>query len=115
MDNCLACGAELIQIEKKRKKRYCNVTCRHRHWYALNWKGKVRDKVKEPEIIKEEVPKADPAPDIANAFIVQLNNCQSYEELEKVGREIETSSLSYLKKQELHRIGKSIFNQKFNL
>lgn len=35
-DKCLTCGKELIQVPNKRKKLYCNTTCKSKSWYKGN-------------------------------------------------------------------------------
>jgi len=32
MNKCLTCGAELSHTEGKRPKKYCNQTCKQKHW-----------------------------------------------------------------------------------
>lgn len=43
MDHCLQCEAELVHEKGKRKKQFCNETCRSNFWYAKNKKGKSSD------------------------------------------------------------------------
>lgn len=38
--NCKFCQKEILQPAGKRKKEYCNNTCRSNFWYAQNKKGK---------------------------------------------------------------------------
>lgn len=43
MDNCLHCQSELIHVPGRKKKRFCNETCRSNHWYGKNKKGKKKE------------------------------------------------------------------------
>lgn len=36
MDKCLNCGKELKHIDGRRKKTFCNDTCRSNYWYKKN-------------------------------------------------------------------------------
>jgi Fe-S-cluster-containing dehydrogenase component len=42
MSKCSFCGEEIEQTTGKRKKEFCNNTCRSNAWYKKNKKGKVR-------------------------------------------------------------------------
>ncbi len=54
MNKCLFCQKEIVQSEGKRKKEYCNNTCRSNFWYSKNKKGKkgVRDLTESNKEIK---------------------------------------------------------------
>ncbi len=41
MDVCVFCGEKIEQTNGKRKKEFCNNTCRSNAWYGKNKKGKV--------------------------------------------------------------------------
>jgi hypothetical protein len=47
MNECLKCGKELSHIEGRRKKQFCNETCRSLYWYYKN-KPKAKKKSEPP-------------------------------------------------------------------
>lgn len=55
---CLNCGADLVQIPKKRKKEFCDSTCRSNNWQ------KEKRKKDSPQLPgeKEEKPKINLPP-----------------------------------------------------
>lgn len=40
MDKCLHCGSDLVHVPGRRKKTFCNETCRSGFWYGKNKKSK---------------------------------------------------------------------------
>lgn len=40
---CKKCGKWLTQVEGRRKKEFCNNTCRSNYWYGKNKKTSVKD------------------------------------------------------------------------
>lgn len=59
MDVCKHCKKELSHTEGRRKKEFCNPTCRSNFWYEQNVKNKPKKvviKKEEPETEKSNVP-----------------------------------------------------------
>jgi hypothetical protein len=53
---CLNCGAELVQLDGKRKKIYCNSTCRSRHFQRKKHLGEMPTTfAKKVKMTKKEV------------------------------------------------------------
>ena len=50
MKNCKFCGKSLNHIEGRRKKEFCNNTCRSKYWYNKNLKVKQKDDRDNPLI-----------------------------------------------------------------
>lgn len=57
MDKCLNCQKELQHVLGRKKKRYCNETCRSNHWYGKNKKGKTKTPVAAVPAKKKVTPK----------------------------------------------------------
>jgi len=49
---CLDCEKELIQIPKKRKKEFCNSTCRSNYWQKAD-RAKKNEGVIKPKNVKK--------------------------------------------------------------
>ncbi len=49
MSKCLFCEKEIEQPKGKRKKEFCNNTCRSNQWYKMNRKG---TKITEKKLIQ---------------------------------------------------------------
>ena len=43
MDKCLHCENELQHVPGRKKKRFCNETCRSNYWYGKNKRGKKKE------------------------------------------------------------------------
>ncbi len=122
---CLHCNKWMTDGTGKRKKQFCNNTCRSNYWYAKNKKGakvQVKDLTKPTNLIKpQETPKSNysfntVAPEL-NEFEVfeqALHEAQSSEDLQRVGHRIEKSGLPWQHRQRLQNIGKSIYKDKFD-
>lgn len=60
---CEYCKKWITQPEKRRKKRFCNSTCRHNFWYGKNKKGKSGEEKLDAKIeFKETTPESFDAP-----------------------------------------------------
>lgn len=54
MDKCLECGADLIKVEGKRQKVYCNSNCRAKNYQKVNkGKGKYVQLSKYEKLLEE--------------------------------------------------------------
>lgn len=69
MGKCLECGKEVPQTPKKRAAKFCNSTCRSKHWFKQKRKNKphkipanvVSKPVQEPKApLKEDRDKRPP-------------------------------------------------------
>lgn len=72
MIKCLFCGNIVLQSAGKRKKEYCNNTCRSNFWYNKNKKGKslVKDLTKPNKEVKPaETPKTNYVADTRKPFM----------------------------------------------
>lgn len=126
---CLQCNKWLNQTDGKRAKRFCNSTCRSNYWYGKKYKGRRKleaaqaqdsmpklpanftaDEPLSFEKLKQVLAVNPPRSD----YETQLHAAECSEDLQKVGREIERSTLSRFEKQRLQAIGQAIFNEKFN-
>lgn len=59
MEQCKQCGKDLIQTVGRRKKEFCNETCRSAFWYGKNKKGKktdIKDLNKQTNEVKPPTP-----------------------------------------------------------
>lgn len=59
MSKCLNCKKPLKQLPGKRKKKYCNSTCRSNHWQKLNPKKKKDVDTGQPAELPKKVTKVD--------------------------------------------------------
>lgn len=132
MGLCLQCNKWINQPEGKRKKVFCNNTCRSNYWYGKNKKNKkspISEKEALPEgyygtklhsnimgdeplsfdKLKQQMASETPF----QLFQRQLMEAEYSEDLQKIGRKIESSHLSQREKQFLHGLGQQIFNDKF--
>lgn len=129
MGKCKFCTKWVSQPEGKKKKDFCNSTCRSNYWYAENKKGKVvaakpdekgYDAPKLPDNFTADEPlsfakmRQQIAPVVAtNDFFTQMDKAQDLEELETVGRRIKASGMNWKEQQQYHNYGKMIANKKF--
>lgn len=130
MGKCKFCDKWVTQPEGKKKKEFCNSTCRSNYWYGKNKKGKsevvvaapqeVYDAPKLPDnFIKDEPLSFDRLrqeaviPATTNDYFAQMDKAQDLEELEAVGRKIKASGLTWKEQVKYHDYGKRIANQKF--
>lgn len=80
MNNCLNCGKELVQIEGKRSKKFCDNTCRSNYWQKTNRK-------KEPKYVRYETFK-----ELKDKFdILVANKTQGETKKEKVIEDIQNN------------------------
>lgn len=71
---CKHCQKEVEQVEGKRPKLFCDNTCRSNFWYALNKKGKPKNKIqdatKPTNVIKPKTqPKSNYTADTTKPFM----------------------------------------------
>jgi hypothetical protein len=59
MGLCKQCNKWISQPQGKRKKEFCDSTCRSNYWYGLNKKGKSSDGEKSEEKIQYKTPTAE--------------------------------------------------------
>lgn len=125
---CLQCNKWVPQIEGKKKREFCNNTCRSNYWYAKNKKGKAADSKqaydgpKFPSSFQGDEPlsfkklsQQEPENSVYDDLLKELQNAEAVEDLERVGRKVENSKLPFREKKQLHDAGKEIFNKRFKI
>lgn len=129
MGKCKFCTKWVSQPEGKKKKAFCNSTCRSNYWYAVNKKGNVvmakpnekgYDAPKLPDNFTADEPlsfdkmKQQVTPVAATSdFFAQMDKAEDLEQLEAVGRKIKASGMNWKEQQRYHNYGKMIANKKF--
>lgn len=110
MGLCVQCKKWVNQPKGKRKKKFCNDTCRSNYRHAENRKKAAKASNPAPVVreAKKEVPQKG-----KEEWAVELDQADSVEELERISRQIERSNLPGRDKQDLHNYGQQIFNKKF--
>jgi hypothetical protein len=129
MPLCLQCKKWVNQTKGKRAKKFCNDTCRSNYRHAKNKKKKEIPFV-EPPVEAYDGPKLPPSvqdeplsfanlkanmPPIKgyNEYAAELEQAEDLGQLERVGRQIEKSSLGRRDKELLKAHGISIARNKF--
>lgn len=128
MGLCLQCKKWVNQTPGKKAKKFCNDTCRSNYRYAQNKKKelpktteqKIYDSPKLPDNFTEDEPlsfermkKQLPAQRGYDDFYRDLEEAEDLAGLERVGRQIEKSSLSWKDKNHLKAHGQAIAQKKF--
>ncbi len=52
---CLNCSKELVQIEGKRAKQFCNSTCRSNYWQKEKRKEKIKSNLKKGGFTEKQI------------------------------------------------------------
>lgn len=130
MGLCLQCNKWVTQTPGKKKKEFCNATCRSNYRYAKNKKSGIRIVASEltpgvnslqklPPIIEDDVlsfeklKKQVPPQKGYEEYYKEMEGAEELHDLERVGRQMEKSSLSWREKQSLKAHGQQIANKKF--
>lgn len=132
MGLCKHCNKWISQPEGKRKKEFCNNTCRSNFWYGKNKKGKkkgiiefkapAQESFDGPKLLAnihdeplsfEKLKKEIPAPKGVSEYTAELDQAEDLAELERIGRQIEKSNISWKDKQLLKAHGQGIAQNKF--
>lgn len=129
MGFCEFCKKWVSQPEGKKKKRFCSETCRSNFWYAKNKKGKTakiepsknesdaanmpanftKDKPLSFDQMRQEAQNKQPTVN----FYELLNNAEDLDELERIGRRIKSSGMTWKEQQKYHDFGKEVAKKKF--
>lgn len=125
---CEFCNKWITQPNGKKKKRFCNNTCRSNFWYGKNKKVKLDsvidfktptvesyDGVKLPKNFVDDEPlnfdrmkQKLPTKTTHVDFYTELRNAESLDELNSVGLRIKASGLSWKEQQPLHAFGQQM-------
>lgn len=96
MDTCLNCGKDLKQIPQKRKKQFCNSTCRSNYWQKEKRRSnpvtKIQDQTKPTNVVKHpEQPKTN------YSINTEIDKEEKKHKLWKEGDPTEGSNAFYLR------------------
>lgn len=110
MGLCLQCKKWVTQPEGKRTKKFCDDTCRSNYRHAKNRKkaANVSQPTKVVRKEKEVLPEKG-----VEEWAAELDRADDVMALEKIGKQIERSSLCGRDKNWLKNYGQQVYKNKF--
>ena len=115
MGLCLQCKTWVNQTKGKRAKKFCNDTCRSNYRHAQNKKKAANAApIADEKAFPVNKAKKEPQPQKSvMEWEAELEGAEDVADLERIGRQIERSSLWWKDKQYLKSRGMAIYQQKF--